>query len=176
MSNSVKDEVGDELIDLVQTAYANTQLGSHVNDLKDVIPSDWHVVDWDKDPDIDVTIFYRKARSGDNWVGNKIQGLGHDGTRKSKKKAIKKMEDLLHKDGWWIEASDALRATLRKIDAPIVTDVTFLRTLFNDPYLTKIDPVTYSRKLQNNRVIIESVFGKPKLKNDAKEPEMKFNK
>ena len=176
MSGSVKNEIGDELVDLVQNAYVNTNIGSHINDLKDVIPSDWHIVDWDKDPDIDVTVFYRKPRPNENWVGNKIQGIGHDGQRKSKEKALKKLEELLNKDGWWIEASDAMRGALGKINVPLVNDPTFLRTLFNDPYLTLIDRNTYSRQLENKRVIIESVFGKPKLKSSAKEPEMKFNK
>jgi hypothetical protein len=158
-----KQEFGQELVNLVQTAYQSTELGSNVNDLSDVVPSDWLVLDWDKNPDVDTLVFYRTNRAGETWRGNKIQGIGHDGQRGSKKKAIQKLEQVLQQQGWWIEASDALRATLRKVNAPIVTDVGFLRELFDDPYLTKMDPVTYSRKLQNNRVIIESVFGHPVL-------------
>jgi len=163
MSNSDKNEVGDELVGLVKNAYSNTPQGSFVNSIKDVIPSDWHIIDHDKDPDIDVTVFYREPRANENWTGHKIQGIGHDGARKSKKKAIKKVEELLNKQGYWIEASDALRATLTKMNVPLVKDVKILRKLFNDPNLTKMDPVTYSRKLRNNKVIIESVFGKPTL-------------
>ena len=162
-ANPDKQEFGQELVNLVQHAYQNTELGSHVNGMGDVVPSDWLVLDWDKNPDVDSLLFYRVNRPGETWTGNKIQGLGHDGQRGSKKKAIQKLQQVLNQEGWWIEASDALRATLRNVNAPIVTDVEFLRKLFNDENLTKMDPVTYSRRLKDNRVIIESVFGNPVL-------------
>ena len=158
-----KGEVGDELVQLVQTAYANTPQGSFVNAIKDVIPSDWHVVDWDNEPDIDVTVFYRKARGGETWRGSKIQGIGHDGQRTSKDKAISQLERLLHQEGWWIEASDAMQHILTKINVPVVQDEQMLKQLFNDPNLEMISNTVYRRALSNNQFIEESVFGKPIL-------------
>lgn len=164
ISSADKHEAGDELVNLVQHAYSVTPKGSMVHSLKDVIPSDWNVIDWDKDPDIDACVFYRKNRPGENWVGYKIQGLGHDGTRTSKDKAINKILTLLSKPGVWIESSDAMRHVLQKLNTPSITDEHFLQTLFNDPNLQMIDQNTYQRQLDNGDVIKETVFGNPQLK------------
>jgi hypothetical protein len=164
ISNDSKMEVGGDLVDLVKNAYTAAPLGSMIDDLKDVIPSDWSVIDFDQDPDVDSCIFYRNPRKHENWVGHKIQGIGHDGTKESKEKVIKKLNELLNKDGWFIESSDRLRNVLLKLNAPIVTDHDMLKKLFNDDNLTMVDDYTYTRKLQNGKDIIETVFGKPKLK------------
>lgn len=163
ISNSDKNEAGPELVDLVKHAYSVTPKGSMIQSLKDVIPSDWNVIDWDQDPDIDACVFYRKNRQGESWVGYKIQGLGHDGTRQSKDKAIHKMLELLKKPGVWIESSDALRHVLHKMNAPSVKDERFLQRLFNDQSLYMVQDDTYSRTLQNGQDIQETVFGQPKL-------------
>ena len=156
-----KREFGQELVDLVQHAYKNTELGSHVNSLGDVIPSEWMVLDWDKNPDVDTLIFYRANRPNETWKGNKVQGLGHDGQKDSKGKAIYKLEKLLQQQGWWIESSDAMRAVLLKTSAPVVTQEDYLQELFNDPKLRMIDQVTYVRTLGNGKEITETVFGHP---------------
>lgn len=164
ISSSDKQEAGPELVDLVKHAYSVTPKGSMIQSLKDVIPSDWNVIDWDQDPDIDACVFYRKNRQGESWVGYKIQGLGHDGTRQSKDKAIHKMLDLLKKPGVWIESSDALRHVLHKMNAPSVKDERFLQQLFNDQSLHMVQDDTYRRTLHNGQEIQETVFGQPKLK------------
>lgn len=163
ISTSDKEEVSSDLIDLVRNAYNNTPEGSFVNSLKDVIPSDWEVIDWDGDTSINATVFFRKPRANETWQGYKIQGLGHDGQRTSKDRAIKKMVDMLHISGYWLEGSDAMRVVLLKLQAPIVTNEQFLQSLFDDPTLKMIDRTTYQRKL-NNRIITESVFGNPQLR------------
>jgi hypothetical protein len=164
ISNADKEEVGDDLVNLVQTAYTNTTDGSFVNSLRDVIPSDWNVIDWDQDPDVDACVFYREARPNESWTGYKIQGIGHDGTRTSKDKAITKIQTMLSKPGVWLESSDAMRAVLKKLNVPSVTDLNTLQALFNDPFLEKFDNDTYDRRLPNGKVIRETVFGNPKLK------------
>ncbi len=164
ISNADKEEVSNDLVGLVQTAYTNTPDGSFINSLKDVIPSDWNVIDWDHDPDVDACVFYREARGNESWVGFKIQGLGHDGTRTSKDKAVQKIQTLLTKTGVWIESSDAMRAVLKKLNVKSVTDVNTLKQLFNDSSLTMVNADTYIRKLQNGREVTETVFGNPKLK------------
>lgn len=164
ISNSDKEELGGELVDLVKTAYTNTPQGSFVNSIKDVIPSDWNVIDWDQDPDIDSCVFYRKNRPGEPWVGYKIQGVGHDGSRISKDKAIAKIGNLLGKDGWWIESSDAMRHILLKLSLSPIIDEQFLQQLFNDSNLRMIDEYTYVRQLPTGQKVKETVFGTPHLK------------
>jgi len=164
ISNADKEEVGTDLIGLVKQAYGNTAKGSFINSIKDVIPSDWNVIDWDNDPDVDATVFFRVNRMSESWQGYKIQGLGHDGTRTSKDKAINKIQELLSKDGWWIESSDAMRAVLKRLDVPTIEDEQFLQQLFNDPNLRMIDNDTYTRKLADGTTVVESVFGNPELK------------
>ena len=161
VSNSDKQEVGDNLVNLVQTAYSNTPQGSFVNSIKDVVPSDWNIIDFDADPDIDSCVFYRGPRGSERWRGNKIQGLGHDGSRASKDKAIGKIHELLGNNGWWIESSDAMRAVLKKLNVPTVTDVKLLQKLFNDPDLVMLDQDTYRRNLPNGQTVSETVFGNP---------------
>lgn len=163
ISTADKEEVGDDLVQLVQQAYNNTPEGSFVNSMRDVIPSDWEVIDWDGDNSINATVFFRKPRGNENWVGYKIQGLGHDGQRASKDRAIKKMIELLGTRGYWLEGSDAMRAVLKRYQVPAVSNEQFLQRLFGDSQLRMIDKDTYQRKL-SNRVITESVFGKPVLR------------
>lgn len=164
ISNADKHEVGGDLVSLVQTAYGTTSQGSFVNSIKDVVPSDWNIIDFDADPDVDSCVFYRGPRANETWVGHKIQGLGHDGTRPSKDKAIQKINELIRLPGWWLESSDAMRAVLKKYNAPAVTDVQLLQKLFNDPNLKMIDQDTYTRQLQGVGAITETVFGNPRVK------------
>lgn len=164
ISNDDKRELGDNLVDLVQHAYSNTPQGSFVNSIKDVIPSDWNVYDWDSEPGLDATVFYRQERPNETWVGNKIQGLGHDGKRVSKDAAIIEINALLRQDGWWIESSDAMRHILKKLNAPVVTDEELLQLLFPHSNLRMISTDTYTRKLGDGSEVTETVFGNPVLK------------
>lgn len=164
VSNDDKQELGTDLVSLVSQAYSNTPQGSFVNSIKDVIPSDWNVIDWDKDPDVDSCVFYRKNRGNENWQGYKIQGLGHDGTRTSKDKALNKISSLLLRDGVWIESSDAMRHILLKLNLAPIKDEQFLQQLFNDPNLKMINDNTYVRMLPDGTKVTETVFGNPKLK------------
>ena len=163
ISNADKEEVGHDLVGLVQTAYSKTPQGSFVNSIRDVIPSDWNIIDWDRDPDVDACVFYRGPRGNEHWQGYKIQGIGHDGAGPSKQKAVQKVQELLARNGVWIESSDAMRAVLKKLNVPSVTDVETLKKLFNDPNLKMIDDDTYTRSIGHGQVT-ETVFGKPLVK------------
>lgn len=157
-SNSDKEEFSDDLIKTVQTAYAKTELGSFVNTVKDVLPSDWVAIDIDGDPDIDATIFYRKTKHG-----NKIQGLGHDGSDNTKKASIQKVVSLLKTNGWWIEASDAMEHILYKNNVPYISDEKTAQKIFPNSNLKMTgEKGKYYRKLNNGVTIRESIFGKPK--------------
>jgi len=163
ISNSDKEELGHDLVSLVKHAYSSTPDGSFVNSIQDVIPSDWDVIDWDGDPDVDACVFFRKPRAGERWTGHKIQGLGHDGTRPSKDRALAKIQSMLHTPGNWIESSDAMRHILKTMNCPIVKDVRVLQTLFNDPHLKMIDADTYTRNT-GNKQLTETVFGHPHIR------------
>ena len=163
ISRADKGEMSPELIALVKNAYSVTAMGSMVQSMRDVLYSDWKVLDWDRKADLDVVVFYRQNRSNEMWTGNKIQGMGHDGQRGSKDRGIKQLVAALNQPGWWIEASDALRAVLLKNNVPIVNDEETLKRLFGDPNLTMIDQNTYTR-VAGGETITETVFGKPNLK------------
>ena len=170
ISNDAKIEVSDDLIGLVQTAYAGTEQGSFVNNISNLLPSDWAVLDFDDDPDVDSTVFYRSPRPNENWTGFKIQGLGHDGSRKSKDKTLEKLVKLLEKPGWWIESSGALRTVLSKHNCNVVTDHELLKSLFPNTDLQMVDETTYIRSLSGQEKITETVFGNPKLKTSQMTP------
>lgn len=160
VSAADKHEFSGELVDLVKQAYAKTPMGSFVQSMHDVVPSDWLVIDWDPQPGVDAAVFYRGPRGNERWTGFKIQGLGHDGQQTSKAKATQKVSEYLNKPGWWIESSDAMRRVLSKSGAQPVTDVNTLRRLFNDNSLTMIDEITYTRTIPSG-TITETVFGRP---------------
>ena len=149
---------------MVQTAYAGTAQGSFVNNLSNLLPSDWAVLDFDEDPDVDSAVFYRGPRANEHWTGYKIQGLGHDGSRASKDHALARILQMLSQQGWWIESSGALRGVLAKKGANIVSDPQLLQTLFPNSNLSMIDDSTYTRTLQDGNTITETVFGNPVVK------------
>ena len=163
ISNDAKHEVSDDLINLVQTAYAGTAQGSFVNNVSNLLPSDWAVLDFDADPDVDSAVFYRGPRANEPWTGFKIQGLGHDGSRISKDRALDKLAEMLGKPGWWIESSGALRSVLTRRGCPVVSNQRLLQGLFPNTGLKMIDGTTYSRQLPEGGSVTETVFGNPRL-------------
>lgn len=159
-----KHQWSDNLIQLVNNAYQNTSLGSFVQNASQVAASDWVALDWDPQPDLDCTVFYRKARPNEHWTGYKIQGIGHDGKQESKQKVIQRVKALLGKPGTWIESSDAMARTLGKLGMKPVTDEQTLNTLFPGSNLKLLDQNgNYERDAGNTR-IREQVFGNPVTK------------
>jgi len=164
LSNPKKRLYGEKLIDLVENAYKKTNMGSFVNTISDVIKSNWYIIDWDERNDLDACIFYRKPRNNENWIGKKIQGIGHDGDSVSKTILINKLVEVLDKSGNWIEVSDKVDDILERKGCKRITDKEILEKLFPESKIIKIfNNGKYTRTL-NNRVINESVYGKPKFK------------
>jgi hypothetical protein len=154
----------DELINLVQTAYKKTADGSYVNSKGDVVKSDWLSIDWNTDPKIDATIFYRGARGGEPWTGMKIQGIGHNGDRTSIDIIFKKLKEILNKKGVWVEASDAMEHILYKMGVPFVDDEAFATRIFPNTDLKMTgNRGQYTRKV-GSKTIKETIFGKPVVK------------
>jgi hypothetical protein len=164
LSNPNKLQEGEKLVDLVTNAYQNTTMGSFVNTVKDVVKSNWAVIDCDDVPGIDACIFFRNPRENENWIGKKLQGIGHDGEKKSKIYVIEKMVNMLKEPGTWIEASDKLEEVLLAKGSNKVTDIEVLKKLFPKSKFKMLDNGQYQRSLENGTFITESVFGTPKLK------------
>jgi len=164
LSNPNKLQEGEKLVDLVTNAYQNTTMGSFVNTVKDVVKSNWAVIDCNDDPGIDACIFFRDPRSDENWAGRKLQGIGHDGEKKSKIYIIDKMVNMLKEPGTWIEASDKLEEVLLAKGSNKVTDIEVLKKLFPKSKFKMLDNGQYQRSLENGTFVTESVFGTPKLK------------
>jgi hypothetical protein len=153
---------GEELIDLVQRAYKRTPNGSFVNSMGDVKKSKWLSKDFHKGDELDVTIFYRNSRSGEVWKGNKIQGIGHDGSSEGKKRVLVKVNELLKKRGWWIEASDKLEEVLYGMGIPYIKDEEKLRKIYGDDNLKMLgDRGRYERTIGGGKIIRETTFGYP---------------
>lgn len=158
------DDRADELIDLVQTAYRRTPEGSFVNSKGDLLPSEWLSIDFNQNPKLDATIFYREPRKNETWIGKKIQGLGHDDSKEAKTISLNKLIDVLGQDGVWVEASDALEHVLYKKGVPYIEDEDFLQSLFPNSGLKMTgDRGKYTRSVSGKK-IKETVFGKPRLK------------
>lgn len=165
VSSHDKTHWGDELIQLVQSAYKYTDLGSFVNTLNDVQRSDWLVLDLDQDNRQDCAVFYRTNRSSETWVGNKIQGIGHNRLPDSKKYAVSKVANLLTKDGWWIESNAVGKSVGSVSGAAPLTDKSLLQQLFPNTELRMINNNgAYERKLPTGKLIQEIVYGRPRLK------------
>lgn len=149
-------KVSDNVIDLIQTAYKNTQHGSYVNNKNDILQStQWIAIDWDDYPDADAVIFGRKTD-----YGIKIQGIGHDGEPKSKELVITKLINILKKGGYWIETSDKVEHLLYKNNTPYLNDLNILNKLFPNSNINMLnDKGKYTRQLSNGIVISETVFG-----------------
>jgi hypothetical protein len=164
LSNPNKVQEGEKLVDLVGNAYKNTSMGSFVNTVKDVVKSNWAVIDCNDDPGIDACIFFRDPKSNENWIGRKLQGIGHDGEKKSKIYIIDKMVNMLKESGTWIEASEKLEEVLLAKGSTKVSDIEVLKKLFPKSEFKMLDNGQYQRSLENGTFVTESVFGTPKLK------------
>jgi hypothetical protein len=157
------EEHSEDLIDLVQTAYQKAPEGSFINSKADLNGSDWHSIDFDDEPDVDATIFYRNSRPGETWKGKKIQGVGHDGSRQAIGIMLKKFKALLNKNGVWVEASGAIEHILYKMGVPYIDDEKIAQKIFPNTDLEfNGNKGEYARNVGSKRVE-ETIFGKPKI-------------
>lgn len=154
----------DDLISIVQKAYQKAPEGSFIRSKRDLHGSDWHSIDIDDQPDIDATIFYRNSRSGETWKGKKIQGIGHDGSRRAIDVVLSRLKKLLKQRGVWVEASDALEHVLYKSGISYIDDEETARKVFPNSDLTMIgDRGKYIRTLPSGKKIKETIFGNPNV-------------
>lgn len=155
-----KEELKKNLYVLINTAYG--PIGGHVrvsNIDKVLDPSltYWEAVDDDDDPDADAVIFGKKTRGG-----IKISGIGHDGTSRSKSDVINTQIKLLHRSGYWVEASGRPAEIMYGKGAPYVKDQKIIEKLFGMRVQWLNDKGKYRRNISSNlRSDVETVFGKP---------------
>ena len=167
LTDAQKETFGPELIEIVGIAYANTRLGSFVRNQNDVNLSNWIVLSLDNGQSISCAIFYRGGRPNEPWVGNKIQGIGHDGKTISRRKVVMHLKDLLEQNGWWIECRAAVAKALHRAGAPIVTDEEIASAIFPGTHLHMTDDNgSYTRSIAGRGTALtdETIFGKPVLK------------
>lgn len=164
-------EYYEELISLVQQAYAKTEMGSFVNSKRDAMSSRWKAVDLDDDPDLDATVFYREPRPGENWKNFKIRGIGHDNSREAINAVLGKLKEMLNSGQYWVEASGALEHILYKLNVPFVRSEVNARRTFPGRKLRfvkkKSDPEDFYsgryKRYEGGKEIVETIFGKPKF-------------
>lgn len=157
-------EFSDELISLVQNAYKKTDMGSFVNTTKDLIKSNWKAIDIDEYPDIEATIFYRKSRSNELFSNYKIQGIGHDGEKKSINVVLNKLRYLLEGGDYWVEASGSVEKILYDMDVSYINDENVIKKLFPNSNVKMLNNKGKYERTINGKIIQETIFGNIKFK------------
>ena len=128
-----RENIKQSLFDLVQQTYA--PIGGHV---KISEPGSlerynyWIVKDLDDDPEIDIGIFGKP-----DVGGNKLGGVGHDGSGPAKTAYKEKSTDLRSGGSvggvgnWWGEVSGGPAAALIKAGAPAIEDEARVKALLD---------------------------------------------
>jgi len=169
LSNSDKLNLGKTLIELVCTAYSNTEKGSFIRNQHDVDISHWLVLSFKGDGIINCVIFYRDPRPNESWKGFKIQGIGHDSTTSSKIELLKHVVKLFTQEGWWAEARGAAAKAYIRLGSIPSKDEKLIAALFPNTSVQMVnrDIGVYTRDI-NGHNMAEQVFGHPVLKHPIK--------
>jgi len=121
LSDTEKEELSKEFIDLIQTAYA--PIGGHVKfTTADDVFSDssiefWEVIDLHGTNDADVIVFGKEGK-----FGIKYTGVGHDGEKDSKRTYLNSKAKTLSMPGYYNEVSGKIaEIMLGKYKVPAVT-------------------------------------------------------
>jgi len=149
-----------QILDLIKIAY--NKIGGHANfkSANDINTNDakvWVGIDLDSDPDIDAVSVTKQTQ-----FGKKSVGMGHDGTRRTKRKVIDKKITDLKTMGNYVEVSGALFPILKKAGVPIVTDEDTVRSVLKGKGITWNGDGTYSRKI-GGKQFTKTMMGKPKV-------------
>ena len=155
ISSSELKDVEDDILDLIQNAYA--PIGGHPNykTVKDLAGSDYEIINLDDDPDIDA-VTVTKQRAG----GTKHVGMGHDGTSPGKRAAIGQTIKDLSKQGVYIEASGKMADILSKANVTQVTDEDTILKVLKGKKIEIQDDGSYTRYLGGKKYT-KLMFGKP---------------
>ena len=158
------DELEEEFYNLISTAYS--AIGGHLKIKK---PSDvfkdkkinyWEGVDIHGTDDFDILIFGRKTK-----YGVKFSGIGHDGTKDSKRKYLELRSNSLRKSGFYVEVSGKLADILMsKFQVPIVSDEGDVRKALDKDieWIGDKEPGWYFRSIGGKKVK-KIMLGKPRV-------------
>ena len=165
LSSAEVSEHSKSIINLVQHAYAGTNHGSYINEPKDLVGSKWLVLFYDGEPE--AALFYRTARSNENWTGHKIQGIGRNTDTRSKKAVLAKLIELIKTPGFWIESaaaegSEGITRVMKSRGIPHEEDQEKLKKLF--PTITEFLPNGSYKRNVAGKDLQEFVFGDVRLK------------
>jgi hypothetical protein len=131
----------DRLYDLIQTAYK--PIGGHlkIKNPQDLVNGDitlFHLKDLDGDKQPDEVVFSKEEKDGE-----KMGGMGHDGSKKAKQDSIDFMAKKLQEPGHYAEVSEALAHIIltRYPDVPLVENQEHV-----EKALQKLNPDEYREK------------------------------
>lgn len=118
---SPKDRVrlADEFFNLIHIAYS--PIGGHIKiqSKGDLVNADWDVwfaIDFDDDPDAEIVLFGKTTKHGIKWAG-----VGHDGSKDSKRKYLDHKAKAFTKVGNYGEISEKLADILLSKGVPYVS-------------------------------------------------------
>lgn len=144
-----RKEVSDEkeaIFKLIDDAYA--QIGGHPNyrssDNVDGSEGDsnYDVIDFDEDPDIDAVSVSKTKSSGIKYVAT-----GHDGTKTGRSKVVNHNADNLKKSGFYIEVSGKIQDILVAKGVPIVTDPEIIKRVLKGKEIELNHDGSYQRRI-----------------------------
>ena len=158
-----RKEIANNLYVLIDNSYG--PLGGHpsvksIDDIFNSAVTHWEAIDLDLDPEADSVVFGKKTE-----FGIKIDGMGHDGLKASRKELIKKLVALLQKPGYWIEASDKVAELLYKSSVPYLDMKDDVVKIFPAGVEWLDNKGEYIREVSKGVKRTETVFGRPLIRN-----------
>lgn len=150
----------EEIFKLIDDAYA--QIGGHPNykspDNVDGSQggSNYEVIDFDEDPDIDAVSVSKSLPSGVKYVAT-----GHDGTKTGRSKVVNHKADNLRKSGYYIEVSGKIKDILIAKGVPIVTDPEVIKRVLKGKEIELNADGSYQRRIGGD-LHTKVLLGNPK--------------
>ena len=141
------DTLDDDIINLINTAYSS--IGGHANfkDKEDIgneaaKGAEYEIIDLDDDKEFDAVSISKNKRAGE-----KLVGMGHDGTSPAKRAAISHQIEKLKKPGFYIEVSGRIKDILLNAGVPQVTDEITIEKALKGKDIKLNNDGSYRRKL-----------------------------
>ena len=160
LNKSELDDYADDIIGLINAAYAYIGGHSNYSDASDVEKeanrgADYEVIDIDNDDEIDAVSVSKEKPAGEKFVAS-----GHDGSSKAKRAVVGHKIEQLKKPGFYIEVSGKIKDILLKAGVPQVTDKETIEKVLAGKEVTMNDDGSYDRSIagtMHNKILL----GKP---------------